>query len=134
MTASIFVPLENFTGFSFETLDRLMQSKGQLIARACGVGEVKTAIEDGCVRFELPKLSEDTIPAASDLFASIVAYVTAHPHLHSRSRTSGNDRYAFRCFMLRLGLSGDAHRQTRLTLLANLPGDAAFLHGRPPRT
>ena len=133
MNTTISVPAIDLPETFPATLDRLMQSKGPLIARACGGAEVKTSIDKTWVSFEIPGAPLDIAPHLCDLFAAIVAYVKAHPRLQARSRTEGNDRYAFRCFMLRLGMSGDHYKETRRTLLANLEGDAAFLHGRPTK-
>lgn len=40
--------------------------------------------------------------------------------------TKGNDKYAFRCFLLRLGFIGDEYREIRHNLLKNLQGNAAW--------
>ena len=40
--------------------------------------------------------------------------------------TGGNDKYAFRCLLLRLGLSGDEYKSCREHLLKNLDGNAAW--------
>lgn len=40
--------------------------------------------------------------------------------------TCGNDKYAFRCLLLRLGLSGDEFKNCREHLLKNLEGNAAW--------
>ena len=37
-----------------------------------------------------------------------------------------NEKYAFRCFLLRLGFIGDEYKQDRKILLENLEGSAAF--------
>ncbi|MBR5943538.1 MAG: amidoligase family protein [Lachnospiraceae bacterium] len=39
---------------------------------------------------------------------------------------SYNEKYAFRCFLLRLGLSGDEYKDCRRFLLRNLTGDSAW--------
>ena len=43
-------------------------------------------------------------------------------------------KYAFRCFLLNLGLIGDEFKTARQHLLANLEGDSAFRNGRPQAT
>ena len=40
-----------------------------------------------------------------------------------------NDKYAFRCFLLRLGFIGGEYKTARKILLRNLTGDAAFRNG-----
>lgn len=39
---------------------------------------------------------------------------------------TGNDKYAFRCFLLRLGFIGDEYKIARKVLLKNLTGNSAF--------
>jgi hypothetical protein len=41
-----------------------------------------------------------------------------------------NDKYAFRCFLLRLGFIGDEYKAERKLLLRNLTGSAAFKSGQ----
>ena len=42
-----------------------------------------------------------------------------------------NDKYTFRCFLLRLGFIGNDYKATRKVLLKNLTGNSAFRHGEP---
>lgn len=41
-----------------------------------------------------------------------------------------NDKYAFRCFLLRLGFIGDEYKKARKVLLKNLTGNSAFRHDK----
>jgi hypothetical protein len=41
-----------------------------------------------------------------------------------------NEKYAFRCFLLRLGFIGSEYKTVRKILLRNLTGDSAFRHGK----
>jgi hypothetical protein len=40
-----------------------------------------------------------------------------------------NEKYAFRCFLLRLGFIGKEYKEERKILLRNLTGSAAFKGG-----
>ena len=44
----------------------------------------------------------------------------------AKERDTGNDKYAFRCFLLRLGFIGPEYKQERKILLRNLIGSSAF--------
>ena len=44
----------------------------------------------------------------------------------AKERDTGNDKYAFRCFLLRLGFIGPEFKQERKILLRNLTGSSAF--------
>ena len=48
-----------------------------------------------------------------------------------RRLETDNPAYAFRCWLLQLGLIGDEFKTARLHLLKNLPGNAAWRHGEP---
>ncbi|WP_395013574.1 amidoligase family protein [Robinsoniella peoriensis] len=47
----------------------------------------------------------------------------------SRRTETDNEKYAFRCWMLRLGLIGDEFKTCRLHFLKNLEGNSAWRHG-----
>ena len=40
-----------------------------------------------------------------------------------------NEKYAFRCFLLRLGFIGEEYKVERKILLKNLTGSSAFKNG-----
>ena len=44
---------------------------------------------------------------------------------------SDNEKYAFRCFLLRLGMIGADYKAARKVLLRRLTGSSAFRHGKP---
>ena len=46
----------------------------------------------------------------------------------ARKTETDNEKYAFRCWMLRLGLIGDEFKTCRHHLLKNLTGNAAWRH------
>ena len=47
-----------------------------------------------------------------------------------KPQQTDNEKYAFRCWMLRLGFIGEEFATAREILTRNLAGDAAFRHGR----
>ena len=68
--------------------------------------------------------------------AEIVAYMDFTLALCEKSKSNNravikkgrttNDKYSFRCFLLRLGLIGDEFKECRRVLLKNLEGDVAW--------
>ena len=46
----------------------------------------------------------------------------------SKPSTSDNEKYTFRCWLLRLGLNGDEFKTCRLHLLKHLEGNSAWRH------
>lgn len=49
----------------------------------------------------------------------------------ARKTASGNEKYTFRTWLLRMGMIGDEFETARKLLLENLNGDIAFRNGRP---
>lgn len=48
----------------------------------------------------------------------------------SKEKETDNEKYAFRCFLLRLGFIGAEYKTERKILLRNLTGSSAFKGGR----
>ena len=46
-----------------------------------------------------------------------------------KEKETDNDKYAFRCFLLRLGFIGSEYKAERKILLRNLTGSSAFKNG-----
>ena len=49
----------------------------------------------------------------------------------AKEKETDNDKYAFRCFLLRLGFIGAEFKIERKILLRNLAGSSAFKSGQP---
>ena len=47
----------------------------------------------------------------------------------AKEKETDNEKYAFRCFLLRLGFIGAEYKGERKTLLRNLSGSSAFRSG-----
>ena len=61
----------------------------------------------------------------------LIARIIDHAKTATRAsakpaETGGNDKYAMRCWLLRLGLIGDDTKTVRRTLLKHLDGNAAW--------
>ena len=49
--------------------------------------------------------------------------------VNAKEKDVENEKYAFRCFLLRLGFIGNEYKQERKILLQNFTGSAAFKNG-----
>ena len=50
--------------------------------------------------------------------------------MKAKEKIVDNEKYAFRCFLLRLGFIGTEYKTERKILLRNLSGSSAFKAGR----
>ena len=64
--------------------------------------------------------------AYTQFIAAICKMSTEQKRITARVREVDNEKYAFRCFLLRLGFIGEEFKQSRKILLSNLDGSSAF--------
>jgi len=78
------------------------------------------------ITFNFGQISAEQIKACTDLIALINQHAKTLKHASSKQGETDNEKYAFRTWLLRLGMIGDEYKATRKTLLANLEGNGAF--------
>ena len=61
----------------------------------------------------------------------LIGMAKAQKRVTAKEKETDNDKYAFRCFLLRLGFIGDEYKAARKILLKNLTGSGAFKSGSP---
>ena len=112
-------------------LHALLAAKGTLIKKALGVSELPVRIIDD--RLEFAWFSEDSTPeeihAYSVLVATLCVMAKNQKRISSKEKDVDNEKYAFRCFLLRLGFIGEKYKMDRKILLRNLEGSSAFKSG-----
>lgn len=64
------------------------------------------------------------------LVTAIAAMAREQKRISVQDKEVDNEKYAFRCFLLRLGFIGDEFKWQRKFLLRNLSGSAAFKSGK----
>ncbi|MCV0012662.1 hypothetical protein ACOJAZ_12775 [Corynebacterium striatum] len=111
-------------------LDALLAAKGALIAKALGIPATPmnlNAVEE-TVEFawfeQLP--NAEVIEAASVLLQLMIEHAKTATRISPKPPAPGNDKYAMRCWLLRLGMIGEGYKTARRVLLANLEGNAAW--------
>ena len=74
-------------------------------------------------------VTSDEIHAASTFFCKLVNLVKVGKRINSMEHDDPSEKYAFRCFLLRLGFIGDEYKKDRKILMQNLTGSSAFRKG-----
>ena len=122
---TVAVPLEKVT---VENLTRLLEVKGQLIKKALGITELPIEVTDVTVSFPWFSLSPDldSAKAYTDFIAALCQMSREQKRINSAEKAVTNEKYAFRCFLLRLGFIGAEYKADRKILLRNLTGSSAF--------
>jgi hypothetical protein len=132
---SIEFPLEGFTETALFNLERLVSSKAALIRKALGSDNLPMERLSDRLRFPwLPAYAPPVmVDACSKLVAALCDMAKAQRRVTAQERPVENERYAMRCFMLRLGFIGKEHCPARKALLANLSGDGSYKGGKPDK-
>lgn len=124
----ISLPRSRFTDSSLENLKAILTAKGVLIQKALGVSSLPITVTEEKVSF--PWFSEKPTPeelSAYEMFICKLCEMAGNQkRITAREKAVDNEKYAFRCFLLRLGLIGAEHKQARKILLRNLTGSSAF--------
>ena len=122
------IPLEKV---AVGNLTRLLEVKGSLIKNALGIAALPICIEEDAVAFpwfeELPE--PDEVKAYTHLIAALCEMSKNQKRITATEKEVDNEKYAFRCFLLRLGFIGAEFKTERKILLRNLSGSSAFKSG-----
>jgi len=112
-------------------LTNLLEAKGGLIKKALGITDIGIEVKEDRVAFpwftELPKPEE--IRAYSHFIAALCEMSLNAKRVNAKEKEVDNEKYAFRCFLLRLGFIGAEFKEERKILLQNLTGSSAFKSG-----
>lgn len=114
-----------------KNIEALVMAKGRLIRKACGASTLAVKFDRENVTFHLGGINSEMVPAATELLSAVGLLAARSKWISAREKPVENERYAFRAFLNRCDMGGDAHKEARTALLSNLSGDAAYVHGRP---
>lgn len=122
---TVAIPIENV---GVCNLTNLLDAKGELIKKALGVDDIRIEIDEEKVSFpwfsELP--DAETCQAYQNFIAALCKMSKEQKRINSTEKKVSNEKYAFRCFLLRLGFIGEEYKADRKILLKNLSGSSAF--------
>ncbi|WP_294157783.1 virulence protein [uncultured Selenomonas sp.] len=116
-----------------ELVEKLLEAKGGLIRKALGVTELPVETHEDKVAFPwfAKQPPEDERKATIAFLAHLAAFSKHAKRVTAKAKPVANEKYAFRCFLLRLGFIGKEWKDERKTLLKNLSGSSAFRDGQP---
>lgn len=129
---TIEVSKEGFTEAAVLNLKRLVESKETLIKKAIGTDLVPITIGEETIGFPWFYETQDPeeIKAYTHFISSLCSMAKKQKRVNVTDKATPNERYAFRCFLLRLGFIGPEYKNERKILLKNLDGSSAFRSGQ----
>ena len=125
---SISVPRNMFTDDKLENLQKLIEGKQMLFKHAFRAEQLEVVITQNQVSFPwFPLASEpDAVSAYTEFITKLCGLAIKLKRVSLKDKEVENEKYAFRCFLLRLGFIGDDSKVARRILLQNLSGNLAF--------
>ena len=127
---TVAMPRDSFTDASLENLRKLVDAKGSLIKKALAVESLPIEADGEKVSF--PWFSEtdsESAAAYTHFIAALCDMARNQKRITATEKKVENEKYAFRCFLLRLGFIGAEYKGERKVLLKNLSGSSAFKNG-----
>ena len=131
---TISMPHSFFTNQALDNLRHIISNKSTLIKHALNTDSLDIVTTDDKIEFPWFTLNEEGDSAAYMQFIPMLCeFAKMRKRVVAKSETSDftaddsvNEKYAFRCFLLRLGFIGDHYKGCRKILLSRLSGSAAF--------
>lgn len=111
-------------------LGKILENKGDLIKKALGVTSLVIEEDEEKVSFPwFDELDENHAMTYTKFIAALCKMSIDAKRINDSSKEVANEKYAFRCFLLRLGFIGDEYKVDRKILLEKLSGSSAFRNG-----
>ena len=128
---TIGIPRESLTDTALENLQKIIANKQTLFQRAFWMDSTEIEITDEKINFTwFPyTVDGDEIVAYTQFISRLCDMARDAKRVSSKPTETDNDKYAFRCFLLRLGFIGKEYKTARKILLRNLTGNSASRYG-----
>lgn len=128
MGLTVSVPLEYV---KVDNLTNLLDAKGDLIKKALGAEELPIEITEDAITFPWFETLPDvgTAKTYTRFISKLCEMSKKQKRINNTENNVENEKYAFRCFLLRLGFIGAEYKADRKILLKNLTGSSAFKSG-----
>lgn len=126
------IPADSLSEPTINRIRRILENKEKLFKAALRTDRLEIEVTETTVNFPWFTIEEDGDADAYSKFISLLCeFAKNQKRINNKPDTSDNEKYAFRCFLLRIGMIGAEYKAARKVLLRDLTGSAAFRHGKP---
>lgn len=125
------MPRADFTDTAIENLKGLVESKATLIKKAIDTDSIPIIVNEEFVAFPWfqGECSSEEVKAYTHFVTALCEMAKKQTRVNSTEKSVENEKYAFRCFLLRLGFIGPEYKRERKILLSRLSGSSPFKSG-----
>ena len=125
------MPLDSLSERTLNRVRRIIENKEELFKSAFQTDSLEIQTTEKAVDFPWFTVEQDGDADAYCTFISMLCeFAENQNRINYKPDTSDNQKYAFRCFLIRIGMVGTEYKAVRKILLRNLTGSSAFRHGR----
>ncbi len=127
ITLTLTMPKSFFTYEALENLHRIVNNKARLLKHALDASFLDIDETDESIEFPWFTVEHGEDEEAYKQFVTMLCeFAKKQKRVNNKPDTSDNEKYAFRCFLLRIGMIGAEYKSARKVLLRRLTGSAAF--------
>ena len=126
------LPKDGMTPTTMENLRRLVASKATLLKKALETDSLPITEHTDRIEFGWFRPTDDQVEIVAyyQLVQGLCELARTQKRVSASEQEVDNEKYAFRCFLLRLGFIGPEFKDSRRVLLKNLTGNAAFRNSK----
>lgn len=129
---SVLLPADTLDEEAMVNLHALIAAKGSLIKKALGADSLSIERNKKMVSFPWfteRMLTTEEARTYTHFISALCEMARTQTRITAKEKEIDNEKYAFRCFLLRLGFIGAEYKAERKILLKNLTGSSAFRNG-----
>lgn len=131
---TVAVPRDSLSDSAIESLQRIVDSKTALIKKAISTDSLPIEVTEEKVSFPwFTEMDGDSARAYTHLVSALCEMARNAKRVTATEKEVDNEKYAFRCFLLRLGFIGAEYKTERKILLKNLSGNSSWKNGAPAK-
>lgn len=125
------MPRADFPDIVLENLKGLVESKAALIKKALNIESIPIIVTEELISFPWfqGECSAEEVKAYTHFVTALCERAKKQTRVNSTEKSVDNEKYAFRCFLLRLGFIGPEYKTERKIILSKLSGSSAFKSG-----
>jgi len=131
ISLTIEMPKSDFTDIAIDNLQKLIASKSSIIKKAIGTDNLGLIISEEKISFPWfnSECTPEEVEAYTYFITALCDMAKTLQRVNATERPVKNEKYEFRCYLLRLGFIGSEYKEMRKNLLKNLVGSSAFKEG-----
>ena len=130
IAVEISFPADILTPDELIRLQKIIHARDELIQHALQIGTTEIRVDSETITFPWFQrtLTAEESKAYTTFLTMLVDMAKRQTRVKEHAKEAENEKYAFRCFLLRLGMIGPEYKTTRKILLQHLSGSTAFKH------